>query len=169
MHNVRYVSFFQINCTLNVTSLRNFTYFFDLIEDYTDFWNSWKSYEKILLQELHFRQVTPNCCLVANSCLSFLQPFWLLSPWDFPGTNTGVGCYFLLQGIFLTQELNLHLLHWQADSILGLGRSPGGRNGNPLQYSCLENPIDRGAWRATIHGIAESDTTEQLTLTHTWK
>ena len=117
MHNVRYVSFFQINCTLNVTSLRNFTYFFDLIEDYTDFWNSWKSYEKILLQELHFRQVTPNCCLVANSCLSFLQPFWLLSPWDFPGTNTGVGCYFLLQGIFLTQELNLHLLHWQADSL----------------------------------------------------
>ena len=45
------------------------------------------------------------------------------------------------------------------DSIPGLGRSPGGEHGNPLQYSCLENPIDRGAWRATVHGVAESDTT----------
>ena len=35
-----------------------------------------------------------------------------------------------------------------------LGRSPGERNGNPLQYSCLENPMDRGAWRATVHGVA---------------
>ena len=35
-------------------------------------------------------------------------------------------------------------------SITGLGRSPGGGNGNPLQYPCLENPMDRGAWRATI-------------------
>ena len=37
-------------------------------------------------------------------------------------------------------------------SIPGLGRSPGGGHGNPLQYSCLENPIDRGAWWATVHG-----------------
>ena len=38
--------------------------------------------------------------------------------------------------------------------IPGLGRSPGERNGNPLQYSCLENSMDRGAWWATIHGVA---------------
>ena len=45
-------------------------------------------------------------------------------------------------------------------SIPGLGRSSGGGNGNPLQYSCLEKPMDRGAWRATVHGIAkESDVT----------
>ena len=43
-------------------------------------------------------------------------------------------------------------------SILGSGRSPGGGNGNPLQYSCLENPMGRGAWRAAVFGIAESDT-----------
>ena len=45
-------------------------------------------------------------------------------------------------------------------SISGLGRSPGEGNGNPLQYSCLENRMGRGAWRATIHGVAESDMTE---------
>ena len=40
--------------------------------------------------------------------------------------------------------------------IPGLGRSPGGGHGNPLQYSCLENPMDRGAWRATSHEVAKS-------------
>ena len=49
----------------------------------------------------------------------------------------------------------------------GLGRSPGKRHGNPLQYSCLENPMDRGAWQSTIHEIAGLDTTERLTLIHT--
>ena len=43
-----------------------------------------------------------------------------------------------------------------ASSILGSGRSPGEGNGNPLQYSCLENPMDRGAWRATVHGVSKS-------------
>ena len=39
------------------------------------------------------------------------------------------------------------------------GRSPGGRHGNPLQYSCLKNPMDRGSWWATVHRVAESGTT----------
>ena len=43
-------------------------------------------------------------------------------------------------------------------SIPGLGRSPGEGNGNPLQYSCLENPKDRGAWLATVHGVAKNQT-----------
>ena len=43
-------------------------------------------------------------------------------------------------------------------SIPGLGRSSGKGSGNPLQYSCLENPRDRGAWRATVHGVADSQT-----------
>ena len=43
-------------------------------------------------------------------------------------------------------------------SIPGLGRSPGGGHGNPLQSSCLENPVDRGVWRATVHGVAKSQT-----------
>ena len=43
-------------------------------------------------------------------------------------------------------------------SISGSGRSPGEGNGYPLQYSCLENSIDRGAWWATVHGVAKSQT-----------
>ena len=42
--------------------------------------------------------------------------------------------------------------------IPGLGRSPAGRRGNPLQYSCLENPVDGGAWWAAVHGVAKSQT-----------
>ena len=42
--------------------------------------------------------------------------------------------------------------------ILELGRSPGDGNGNPLQYSCLENPVNRGAWQAAVHGVAKSQT-----------
>ena len=41
-------------------------------------------------------------------------------------------------------------------SIPGSGRSPGGGHGNPLQYSCLENPMDRGAWQATVLGVTQS-------------
>ena len=46
--------------------------------------------------------------------------------------------------------------------IPGSRRSPGGGHGNSLQYSCLENPMDRGAWRATVHGVAKSQTRQQL-------
>ena len=50
--------------------------------------------------------------------------------------------------------------------IPGSGGSPGEGNGNPFQFSCLENPMDRGTWRATICGIAEADMAERLT--HSW-
>ena len=49
-------------------------------------------------------------------------------------------------------------------SISGSGRCPGEGNGSLLQYSCLGNPMDGGTWWATVHGVTELDTTEQLTL-----
>ena len=53
--------------------------------------------------------------------------------------------------------------------ILGLGRFPGVGNGNPLQYSCLENPTDRGDWWATVHGVTKSWTRLKQLSTHTCK
>ena len=69
------------------------------------------------------RQTNRMCvCSAAQSCLTLqppeLQPTRLPFPWDSPGKNTGVGCHFLLQGIFLTQGSSPPLLHWQADSLL---------------------------------------------------
>ena len=48
-----------------------------------------------------------------------------------------------------------------------LGRSPGERNGNPLQYSCQDNHVDRGAWQATVHMVAQSQTRLKQLSTHT--
>ena len=72
-----------------------------------------------------------------------LQPTRLLRPWDFPGKSTGVGCHCL--------QMKETQKTWVRS--LGQGRSPAVGNGNPLQYSCLENPMDRGAWQATVCGL----------------
>ena len=64
-------------------------------------------------------------------------------------------------GVSLVVQMvkNLPATQEAPGSSLGLGRSPGeGREGYPLQYSCLENTMDRGAWQATVHGIAKSET-----------
>ena len=53
-----------------------------------------------------------------------------------------------------------------AGLIPGLGRSPGGGNGSPLQYSYLENPMEKGVWWATVHSVAESDTDEATDYAH---
>ena len=61
---------------------------------------------------------------------------------------------------------NLPVDAGDASSIFGSGRSPGEGNDSPLQYSCWDNLIDRGAWQAVVHEVAESDTTEhEIVLT----
>ena len=54
----------------------------------------------------------------------------------------------------------------EASSVPGLGTSPGGGNGNPLQYSCWDNPMDRGAWQATVLRVSKSRTTEATEQVH---
>ena len=74
---------------------------------------------------IHFATLALGCvyvCSVAQLCPTFLQvhglqPTRLLCPWSFSGKNTETNGHFLFQGIFLTQGSNLHLLHWQADSL----------------------------------------------------
>ena len=118
----------------------------------------------------------------------------------FPRQEYWMGYKSLLQGIFLTQGSNLHLLCLQVDSsplsfpekpesssqvalvvknlianagdirdvgsIPGLGSFPAEGNSNPLQYSCLENPMDRGAWRTTVHRVAKSQTQLKWLTSH---
>ena len=63
--------------------------------------------------------------------------------------------------ILVVKNLSANARDVRDESLIpGLGKSPGGEHGNPLQYSFLENPMDRGVWRATVHVVAkESDTT----------
>ena len=63
----------------------------------------------------------------------------------------------ILGGISLVAQVVKSACHAEdLGSIPGSGRSPGEGNSNPLQYSCLENPMDGGAWQATVHGVAKS-------------
>ena len=88
---------------------------------------------------------------------------------DSPGKNTGVGCHDLLQGILPTQGSNpglphcrciLYCLSHQGSLRIWewVAYRFGEGNGTPLQYSCLENPMDGGAWWAAVHGVTKSQT-----------
>ena len=76
------------------------------------------------------------------------------------GRSAGDGIGYSFQYIWASLVVQLESACNVGDlgSIPGLGRSPGKGNGNPLQYSCLENSMDRGAWRATVHGVTKSRT-----------
>ena len=79
------------------------------------------------------------------------------------GFNAG---YHSRRASLVAQWSGIHLQCRRPGSIPRSGRSPGEVNGSPHQYSCLENSMDRGAWWAKVHGVAELDMTEQLTHTH---
>jgi len=98
-----------------------------------------------------------------------VQPARLLCPRTLPGKDTGAGCRFLLPcwlSILNTGMCTCQLGGASGEepacnsgdigSIPGLERSSEEGNGNPLQYSCLENPMDRGAWKTTVHRVPQS-------------
>ena len=119
--------------------------------------------------KLHRSEVSPkwftcivHACSVAKLCLTIsdfhgLQPSRLLCPWDFPGKNVGMGCHFLLQGIFPTQGLNPHLLHWQ------VGFLPLSHQGHPYLYSHLHQSPSNSDFSRTLKafrgGCGEKETT----------
>ena len=89
---------------------------------------------------------------VSDSVTHGLQPTRLLRPWDFPGKNIGVGCHFLLQGIFPTQGSNLrllHLLHWQVGSLPHQGSSSGATPQGPGNSWRLDKcVVEEAGWLA---------------------
>ena len=83
-----------------------------------------------------------------------MQPVQVHSPWNQAPANVTLSSWYLMHPI---KNLPANAGDTRdTGSIPGSGGAPGGRNGNPLQYSCLENPMDRGAWWATVHGVAKS-------------
>jgi len=115
---------------------------------------SWKSSLNTQSSLNHHKHIS-NVSLI--SCLRSLIKIWNLKP----GKNRTLCTDFSKQLGFPAGSVikNLPANAGDAISIPGPGRSPGEGNGNPLQYSCLENPMDRGAWSATVHGVTELDTT----------
>ena len=86
-------------------------------------------------------------CLFVCVFLFFFCPFHLI-------------ILYLLSGAFLVAQMSKTMPANAGDSglMLGWGRSPGDGNGSPFQYSCLKNPMDRGTWLATVHGVVKSRT-----------
>ena len=94
------------------------------------------AWSSLILLDLQLGCCCCHCCLVTMSCPTLLQPHNLqpirfFCPWNFAGKNTGMGCQFLLQGVFLTQGSNPHLLHWQAGSL------PLNHQGSPYICVCV--------------------------------
>ena len=105
-------------------------------------------------------------CLFSLTLNLYLYPFpsILTSGTTHLSTKTSILSYFHAFPVGWNDKESIYNVG-VLGSIPGLGRSPGEGNGNPLQYSCLKNSMDRGAWRATVHGVKKLDMTEWLTLT----
>ena len=83
--------------------------------------------------------------------------FKFLKDWVCKTSKVGHMCLSRLKASLVAQTLKKSACEaGDLGSVPGSGRSPGKVNGNPLQYSCLENPMDRGAWQATVHEVTKS-------------
>ena len=97
----------------------------------------------------------------AEAISSFQSILKLINP-----KNTGFYATLILTLNFPTGSAVKNLPEGDLGSVPGLGRSPRGGHGNPLQYSCLENPMDRGVWRATVHTVPKSQAILKQLSTH---
>ena len=102
-----------------------------------------------------------HACSTIHTCEDIILKFQYITITILKKTHFGFSLKYLCSskgfpGGWVVKNLPAHAE--DVDLIPGSGRSPGGGNGNPLQYSCLGNPMDRGAWWATVHGLAESQT-----------
>ena len=115
-------------------------------------------------------------CVVNSSCLGSLPWFWAASSWCSEFRTQWSRCFSSQAFVPSSLETTPSLLFGDQVALVvkslptsagdirdvglipGLGRSSGRGHGNPLQYSCLENPMNRGAWWATVHGVAKSQT-----------
>ena len=106
----------------------------------------------------HIFHITRNISIWDSSFATKINPTW---GWGRMNWETGIDIYTLLcikcfPGGSDNKEPTCN--EEDLDLIPGLGRSPGGGHGNPLQYSCLENSMNRGAWWATVHGVPKNQT-----------
>ena len=116
--------------------------------------------------ETDFNQISTNLNVTSSSWQSHMVLVWEL--------RDLIQIGYILEGFpggaVVEKSLPMHGIAWEVRDmglIPGSGRREG--NGNPLQYSCLDNPMDRGAWQATVHGVTKSWTwlSDWLTHTHT--
>ena len=106
---------------------------------------------------IHTRRKRVKYCVSLYSLPSALPNYiWIIRPLGFPGAASGKE--FTCADAGDRRDMG---------SVPGLGRSPGGGHGNPSQYSCLENPMDKGAWWATVHRVTESQTWLKRLSMHT--
>ena len=123
-------------------------------------------FDTVALQySLNSRRVVSSFVLFLQDCLATLGLLWFQKNFRIVYSSIVKNAMNVLKSITVNLQV---VLPWWSDgkvsvynagdlgSIPGLGRSPGEGNGNPLQYYCLENLIDRGAWQATVHGVAKS-------------
>jgi len=116
-----------------------------------------------------FRVIYPHFLIIHSKLKFFFSIYCILIELAFNAIKTGLGVGMDTEG-FPSGSDGKESAYNAGDpgSISGSGRCLGEGNGHPLQYSCLENSMDRGTWQATIHRVTELDMTGRLTLSFSW-
>ena len=115
------------------------------------------------LCKLQFSFSTTGWCFCIGFCRFSAFTWGTILKFLIKSSKIKIVVWLLMASLVVQMVKNLPASAGATGSIPGLGRSLGEGNGNPLQYSCLRNPMDRGAWRAAVHGVTELDAPEHRT------